>query len=172
MKMFIMYIMLFMSIFMFFMNHPIPMGLLILSQTLLLCLISGMMIYSYWFSYILFLIFLGGLMVLFIYVSTIASNETFKLNKINYIYIMMINLLLIIIMIFSMKMNWVNISNMEMMNLNYKFIIFNSENKINLSKLYNKQTFMMMMTVILYLLIALIAMVKIINVFHGPLRSF
>nr|QJX65656.1 NADH dehydrogenase subunit 6 [Amorophaga japonica] len=171
-KMIIMYFMLFMSILMFFMNHPIPMGLMILMQTLLLCMISGLSIYSYWFSYILFLIMLGGLMVLFIYVSTIASNETFKMNKMMYFYIIMINLLLIsFFLIFTNKMNWMNISNMEMMNFNYKFLMLNNENKINLSKLYNKKTFMMMLMMIMYLLITLIAVVKIINIFHGPLRS-
>nr|YP_010449424.1 NADH dehydrogenase subunit 6 [Agrotis exclamationis]UTT74662.1 NADH dehydrogenase subunit 6 [Agrotis exclamationis] len=161
------------SFFMLFLNNPLSMGLMILIQTLLTCLLSGMMIKTYWFSYILFLTFLGGLLVLFIYVSSIASNEMFK---------PMINLkkiccfmLIMIMMIQYMYMNnilWMNLSmNSDMNNFNEMILFFNNENKINLSKLYNNQTFLIMMMLVIYLFITLIAVVKITNIFYGPIRS-
>nr|YP_008475493.1 NADH dehydrogenase subunit 6 [Agrotis ipsilon]AGT18658.1 NADH dehydrogenase subunit 6 [Agrotis ipsilon]UIF93636.1 NADH dehydrogenase subunit 6 [Agrotis ipsilon]UTT74688.1 NADH dehydrogenase subunit 6 [Agrotis ipsilon] len=161
------------SFFMMFLNNPLSMGLMILIQTLLTCLLSGMMIKTYWFSYILFLTFLGGLLVLFIYVSSIASNEMFKpminIKKICYFSLIMI------MMIQYMYMNnilWMNLSmNADMNNFNEMILFFNNENKINLSKLYNNQTFLIMMMLVIYLFITLIAVVKITNIFYGPIRS-
>nr|YP_010879525.1 NADH dehydrogenase subunit 6 [Graphium eurous]WHE44902.1 NADH dehydrogenase subunit 6 [Graphium eurous] len=160
------------SIFMLFMNHPLSMGFLILMQTMLTCLLSGMLIHSYWFSYILFLVFLGGLLVLFIYVSSIASNELFQFNflmKIIFNFMLIMILFLSIMLIYNM--NWLNFYfNYEMKNMMNFFLFFNNENKINLSKLYNNQTYYMMMMII-YLFITLVSVVKITNIFFGPLRS-
>nr|YP_009271272.1 NADH dehydrogenase subunit 6 [Biston perclara]ANW36837.1 NADH dehydrogenase subunit 6 [Biston perclara] len=174
-KMFLSMMMLMLSIMMIFLNHPLSIGLLILIQTLMMCLLSGMLIKTYWFSYILFLTFLGGLLVLFIYVSSIASNELFKLN---------INMKTLMIMLFTMMMmmqvymymfenlNWMNLSNNisdtnNMANLSF----FNDENKISLNKLYNNHTYMMMSMLVIYLFISLVGIVKITNIFYGPLRT-
>nr|YP_010585871.1 NADH dehydrogenase subunit 6 [Choristoneura metasequoiacola]UZY20654.1 NADH dehydrogenase subunit 6 [Choristoneura metasequoiacola] len=173
MKIFLALMMMMISIMMFFLNHPLSMGLMILIQTIFTCLLSGMLINTYWFSYILFLTFLGGLLVLFIYVSSIASNEMFKNN---FFFLKIIFIFSIIIFIFSLyifnNLNLLNyFFNNEMENfLNYN-MFFNNENKINLSKLYNNQTFLMMMMMIVYLFIALVAVVKITNIFYGPLRQ-
>nr|YP_007026043.1 NADH dehydrogenase subunit 6 [Spodoptera exigua]AFQ31568.1 NADH dehydrogenase subunit 6 [Spodoptera exigua]QMQ99641.1 NADH dehydrogenase subunit 6 [Spodoptera exigua]QTZ20319.1 NADH dehydrogenase subunit 6 [Spodoptera exigua]UDP55411.1 NADH dehydrogenase subunit 6 [Spodoptera exigua] len=161
------------SLFMLFINNPMSMGLLILMQTLLTCLLSGMMIKTYWFSYILFLTFLGGLLVLFIYVSSIASNQlfNFKFNYKKMLMLMTIMLFFLMIM-YNNKMTWLNLSmNSDMNKFNDMIFFFNNENKINLSKLYNNQTFLIMMMLVIYLFITLIAIVKITNIFYGPLRS-
>nr|YP_009045205.1 NADH dehydrogenase subunit 6 [Athyma kasa]AHA03530.1 NADH dehydrogenase subunit 6 [Athyma kasa] len=161
------------SIFLYFINHPLAMGLLILTQTLLTCLISGMLINTYWFSYILFLIFLGGLLVLFIYVSSVASNELFKIHlisKFSFIYILFIMFFSIF---FKNNLTWMNFFfNDEMINLFNSTLFFNNEYNFNLSKLYNNQNFWMVIMLIVYLFITLIAIVKITNIFFGPLRSF
>nr|AYV91145.1 NADH dehydrogenase subunit 6 [Parantica sita]UXD06487.1 NADH dehydrogenase subunit 6 [Parantica sita]WAX37266.1 NADH dehydrogenase subunit 6 [Parantica sita] len=171
MKMFLSLIIIYFSMIMLFINHPLSMGLLILIQTLLLCIISGMIINTYWFSYILFLIFLGGLLVLFIYVSSIASNEMFKFINFNLIFIIFIVILFISIM-YNLNLKWlIFFFNDEMLNFFSNFMFFNNENKINLSKLYNNNTFYLMLMMIIYLYITLIAVVKITNIFFGPLRS-
>ncbi|YP_009166946.1 NADH dehydrogenase subunit 6 (mitochondrion) [Plodia interpunctella] len=165
--------MIFFSIIMFFLNHPLSMGLMILLQTLLICLISGMLIKTYWFSYILFLTFLGGLLVLFIYTSSIASNEIFTIQP---KFKILLSLFLFSILFLS-TISFNNITlmnlfqNLEMYNLFNNTLFFNNENKINLSKLYNNQTFLMMMLMMIYLFITLIAVVKITNIFFGPIRS-
>nr|YP_009502567.1 NADH dehydrogenase subunit 6 [Vanessa indica]AWV83156.1 NADH dehydrogenase subunit 6 [Vanessa indica]UXW65922.1 NADH dehydrogenase subunit 6 [Vanessa indica] len=172
MKMFLSLMLIFISIFMFFMNHPFSMGLLILIQTLLLCLLSSMLINTYWFSYILFLIFLGGLMVLFIYVSSIASNEMFKISFFNKSFLLYISLFFIVSYFFKNNLFWMNFSFNDEMNMFFNsFLFFNNELNFNLSKLYNKQTYMLTLMMIIYLFITLIAVVKISNIFFGPLRS-
>nr|YP_004734370.1 NADH dehydrogenase subunit 6 [Sesamia inferens]AEI29246.1 NADH dehydrogenase subunit 6 [Sesamia inferens] len=161
------------SLLMLSLKYPLSMGLMILTQTLLTCLLTGMIIKTYWPSYILFLIFLGGLLVLFIYVSSIASNEMFKpsFNIKKKIFFLLIILFIIQIMYFN-NLSWMNLSmNSDMNNFFNLTLFFNNENKINLSKLYNNQTFLIMMMLVIYLFITLIAIVKITNIFYGPIRS-
>nr|YP_010570290.1 NADH dehydrogenase subunit 6 [Ectropis dentilineata]UZG65628.1 NADH dehydrogenase subunit 6 [Ectropis dentilineata] len=174
-KMFLSTLMMTLSIIMMLLNHPLSIGLMILMQTFLMCLLSGMLIKTYWFSYILFLTFLGGLLVLFIYVSSVASNEMFNLSN-NIKMMMMISIMIMMIMqIYSFmfeNLNWMNLSNNisendNLMNLSF----FNNENKINLNKLYNDHNYMLMMLMVIYLFISLVAIVKITNIFYGPLRS-
>nr|AYJ22297.1 NADH dehydrogenase subunit 6 [Lymantria mathura] len=175
MKLILLMLMTLLSIIMLLLNNPLTMGLMILTQTTLICLFSGMMIKTYWFSYILFLIFLGGLLVLFIYISSIASNELFspsmKLKMLFSMMMMMITVISIIKWNNSLTMNY--FFNSDMINFNdfKNMLINNNFNKINLNKLYNNQTFLMMMMLIIYLFITLIAVVKITNIFYGPLRS-
>nr|YP_010274862.1 NADH dehydrogenase subunit 6 [Mooreana trichoneura]UJV31552.1 NADH dehydrogenase subunit 6 [Mooreana trichoneura] len=173
-KMFLFMIIIFISIFMFFLKHPLSMGLAILIQTLLICLISGLFLTTYWFSYILFLTFLGGLLILFIYVSSIASNEMFHFNWKN--KLLTINMMMMMIIMFLMIYLFYNylflIYNSFEFNkfFNYFFFI-NNNNNINLTKLYNEQTYLLMIMMIIYLFITLVAVVKITNIFYGPLRS-
>nr|YP_010852987.1 NADH dehydrogenase subunit 6 [Tagiades japetus]WGM81166.1 NADH dehydrogenase subunit 6 [Tagiades japetus] len=172
MKLMLSFIMIFIAIYMFFLKHPLSMGLMILTQTLMICLISGLYIYTYWFSYILFLTFSGGLLVLFIYVSSIASNEMFNFKLSNLLYILFIFLLLII-NLFLLNMNWINVvfDSFELNNLSNYLIFINNNSNINLTKLYNEQTYFLMILMIIYLFITLVAVVSITNIFFGPLRS-
>nr|YP_008757778.1 NADH dehydrogenase subunit 6 [Leptidea morsei]AFP58827.1 NADH dehydrogenase subunit 6 [Leptidea morsei] len=172
-KMFIILLMILISSMLIFIKHPLSMGIMILTQTLLLSLISGMIISTYWFSYILFLIFLGGLLVLFIYISSIASNEliNFSYNFKMFLFISM-NFL---IFNWFFYWNFINSSNLfinyEMNNLFNMFLMI-EENNLNLTKLYNNQTYFLTMMLIIYMFITLIAVIKITNIFFGPLRSF
>nr|YP_009144426.1 NADH dehydrogenase subunit 6 [Colias erate]AKJ25933.1 NADH dehydrogenase subunit 6 [Colias erate] len=172
-KFFISLILISMSFFMFFIKHPLMMGLFILFQTLIISLFIGLFLNTYWFSYILFLVFLGGLLVLFIYVSSIASNEILKQStsmKLNLLLILFFSLLLS--MFFNKNINMMNMfMNNEMNNFNSMFIFF-FENNINLSKLYDKHNYFLTMMLIIYLFITLIVVIKITNIFFGPLRSF
>nr|YP_009489631.1 NADH dehydrogenase subunit 6 [Mimoides lysithous]SPP23534.1 NADH dehydrogenase subunit 6 [Mimoides lysithous] len=173
MKMFLSMSIMMLSLLMLFINHPLSMGFMILIQTMLTCLLSGMLINSYWFSYILFLVFLGGLLVLFIYVSSIASNEMFQPNFImKFLFFLLLFFSLIFSLLFMFNLNWLNFFfNDEMNNMMNYYIFFNNENKINLSKLYNNQIYMLMMMLIIYLFITLVSVVKITNIFFGPLRT-
>nr|WHN78790.1 NADH dehydrogenase subunit 6 [Cyrestis thyodamas] len=172
MKMFLSLTMMLISIMMFFLNHPFSMGLMILIQTLFLCLLSGMLINTYWFSYILFLIFLGGLLVLFIYVSSIASNELFKISLFNKMNIFLFFFLFFLSFMFKNNLFWMNFFfNDEMMTFSNFMLFNNKEMNMNLIKLYNNQTYLLTMLMIIYLFITLVAVVKITNIFFGPLRS-
>nr|CAG30062.3 NADH dehydrogenase subunit 6 [Mesobuthus gibbosus] len=62
----------------FFSNHPLVMGLILMGSTVLVAFSFFLLFKMSWFSYLLLLAFLGGLLVLFIYVASLASNEALK----------------------------------------------------------------------------------------------
>nr|YP_010946892.1 NADH dehydrogenase subunit 6 [Sorineuchora formosana]WGO57649.1 NADH dehydrogenase subunit 6 [Sorineuchora formosana] len=145
------------------MKHPMAMGMMLLIQTMITIMMSGMMSKTFWMSYILFLIFLGGMMVLFIYVTSIASNEMFKMST-----KLTISTLLLSMIIITMNYNYPDMINQETMNL--KMTINESTNNMTI-KLYNSMNHYIMITLAMYLFITLIAIVKITNTFKGPLRK-
>nr|QXG19066.1 NADH dehydrogenase subunit 6 [Drosophila ananassae]QXG19469.1 NADH dehydrogenase subunit 6 [Drosophila parapallidosa] len=152
------------------MIHPLAMGLTLLIQTVFICLITGLMTKTFWYSYILFLIFLGGMLVLFIYVTSLASNEMFNLSIKLTLFsgILLFNLFLISIIIDKTSISF-------FMNNNEMLSIFNNnsyitENSLSLNKLYNFPTNFITILLMNYLLITLIVVVKITKLFKGPLR--
>nr|WGO57935.1 NADH dehydrogenase subunit 6 [Episymploce sundaica] len=146
------------------MNHPLAMGLILLVQTVLISMITGMLSQTFWFSYVLFLIFLGGMLILFIYVTSLASNEMFFLST-KMLMAMTMMMFLFIIMFYSLKMSITQ--NQEMMN----FLSINSLLMNSLTKLYNQPTGVITILLASYLFLTLIAVVKITNIFKGPLRQ-
>nr|AVE15505.1 NADH dehydrogenase subunit 6 [Parablepharis kuhlii asiatica] len=153
------------SIIFLVLNHPLSMGLILLLQTIFICLISGFMSYTFWFSYILILIYLGGMLVLFMYVTSLASNEMFFYSNKIIIAIITLPIILSYIYYFNLKyyMNlYENMENSLMLN----FITNNS-----LLKMYNQPMNMMTVLIVAYLFLTLIAVVKIININKGPLRQ-
>ncbi|KAH8374259.1 hypothetical protein KR009_000053, partial [Drosophila setifemur] len=152
------------------MTHPLAIGLTLLIQTIFICLITGLITKSFWYSYILFLIFLGGILVLFIYVTSLASNEIFNLSiKLTLFSIILLFLLFIISLIMDKTYTSFFLINNEIES------IFNQnsyliENSLSLNKLYNFPTNLITILLINYLLITLIVVVKITKLFKGPLR--
>nr|QLY90107.1 NADH dehydrogenase subunit 6 [Micromorphus albipes] len=153
------------------MNHPLAMGLMLLLQTLLICLTTGLMSKSFWFSYILFLVFLGGMLVLFIYVTSLASNEMFSMSmKMTWFIMIMYLMIFLILMMTDLNMfNLIN-ENSEIKSMLDSTIMM-KENTMTLNKIYNFPSNMMTIILMNYLLLTLIAVVKITNVFYGPLRQ-
>uniref|UniRef100_UPI0030E5B1D9 NADH dehydrogenase subunit 6 n=1 Tax=Myiopardalis pardalina TaxID=765351 RepID=UPI0030E5B1D9 len=152
------------------MNHPLAMGLMLLIQTLQVCLLTGLMAKSFWFSYILFLIFIGGMLVLFIYVTSLASNEMFSLSmKLTICCFMLFMLFMMMNLLIDKSYISFFMENNEMQKI-FDMNLFMQENSLNLNKLYNYPTNLITILLMNYLLITLIAVVKITKLFYGPLR--
>nr|YP_009047276.1 NADH dehydrogenase subunit 6 [Drosophila melanogaster]P18933.1 RecName: Full=NADH-ubiquinone oxidoreductase chain 6; AltName: Full=NADH dehydrogenase subunit 6 [Drosophila melanogaster]8ESW_6 Chain 6, NADH-ubiquinone oxidoreductase chain 6 [Drosophila melanogaster]8ESZ_6 Chain 6, NADH-ubiquinone oxidoreductase chain 6 [Drosophila melanogaster]AAA69713.1 unknown [Drosophila melanogaster]AAC47821.1 NADH dehydrogenase subunit 6 [Drosophila melanogaster]AAF77236.1 NADH dehydrogenase subunit 6  len=152
------------------MIHPLALGLTLLIQTIFVCLLTGLMTKSFWYSYILFLIFLGGMLVLFIYVTSLASNEMFNLSMKLTLFS---SLILIFMLILSFIMDKTSSSLFLMNNDMQSIINMNSyfmENSLSLNKLYNFPTNFITILLMNYLLITLIVIVKITKLFKGPIR--
>nr|ALO76579.1 NADH deshydrogenase subunit 6 [Melyridae sp. 'Dasytidae' GENSP01] len=156
----------FMSFCMIFLQHPLSLGMILLSQTLLTSLIINMINYNFWYSYILFLIMIGGMLILFIYMTSIASNEKFKIS--NLLIFMFTFMIMMIIMLMIMDNLYFNINS-----INFEMIPYNKNMNPNLSlnKYFNFPSYMIFYLSIIYLLITLIAVVKISNFNLGPLRQ-
>nr|AQP26571.1 NADH dehydrogenase subunit 6 [Nasutitermes longinasus] len=142
------------------MKHPMAMGLMLLTQTILVCLISGAMYSSFWFSYILFMIMIGGMLVLFMYMTSLASNEMFSpSNK-----MLMVSLIVLPILMYTMP----TLTNNKEMNMHNTMM----ENEVTTTTtvMYNQMMGLMTTMLVIYMLLTLIVVVNIINVSKGPLR--
>nr|UFZ13226.1 NADH dehydrogenase subunit 6 [Neochauliodes tonkinensis] len=165
---FLMSINLLMSFNFTIMNHPLAMGLILLIQTILISLITGFMLQTFWFSYILFLILLGGMLVLFIYMTSLASNELFSFSMKSLLMNFIILMLMMLLMTKYIPFN--NLLNLDMNKFNYYSLY--SENNMELLKLYNFPTMNLTLMLVSYLFLTLIIVVKITNINQGPLRQF
>nr|YP_010954755.1 NADH dehydrogenase subunit 6 [Dorcus tityus]WMW30140.1 NADH dehydrogenase subunit 6 [Dorcus tityus] len=148
-----------------FVNHPLSLGLLLLIQSTLIALISGWMNLTFWYSYILLLIMIGGMLVLFMYMTSVASNEKFKFSP--------------PIMIFLSSFIMISIPTsffLDQWFINSKILI--SENiKLtyslsSLNKFLNFPAISISILLIIYLLITLIVAIKISKFKQGPLRNY
>nr|QIH96329.1 NADH dehydrogenase subunit 6 [Amara aulica] len=155
-----------------FLKHPMSMGLILLTQTLIISLISNFYTYSSWFSYILFLIMIGGMLVLFMYMTSIASNEmfTFSIKMSLLIMFMMMILMMMYFFIDYMLINSIlkNSNLMEFFNIN---LMMKNENLLSLNMIYNMPNNLISLLLMNYLFLTLIATVKITNINYGPLRQ-
>nr|ALO77058.1 NADH deshydrogenase subunit 6 [Brentidae sp. GENSP01] len=154
------------SLIFLFLNHPLSLGSILLIQTVIISLVSGMMSLNFWFSYILFLIMIGGMLILFIYMTNVASNEKFHFSS-KMFNLFSISIILIMMLSFSdkFKMN-LFINNMDLKSatnfMNFEF---------SLNKFSNFPMNLILILMIIYLLITLIVIVKIMNLKSGPLRQ-
>nr|YP_009479358.1 NADH dehydrogenase subunit 6 [Sabethes chloropterus]AVV61094.1 NADH dehydrogenase subunit 6 [Sabethes chloropterus] len=151
------------------MKHPLAMGLVLFIQTILISMIMGIFTQTFWFSYILFLIFIGGMLILFIYITSLSSNEMFSFSiKLNMLFWMYFIMLLILFMFFDKLLYENFLFNNEMYSLmNYSFM---NEDIISLNKMYNFPVNMITLILINYLFLTLLMTVKITKKNYGPLR--
>jgi len=109
-----------------------------------------------WFSLVLFLVFMGGLIVLFVYISSLASNEIFtQTREIN------ISIVTVIIITSAMVLSSIEAQSNNSINLRIKESVI---------KIYNIRNFYITLLIMLYLLLVLIISVSVINLYEGPLR--
>nr|AFY64351.1 NADH dehydrogenase subunit 6 [Limulus polyphemus] len=131
--------------------HPIMMIMNLILSTILVSLMTTLLMKTSWFSYTLFLIMLGGMLVVFIYIASLAPNESFKmLTKIPFLIIP------------SMPLLFTTIS--------FKTSIFPEMYKISISKIFSNLPMMTTLFLVTFLLITLIAVVKITKISQGPIR--
>nr|WAT94182.1 NADH dehydrogenase subunit 6 [Oryctes rhinoceros]WAT94208.1 NADH dehydrogenase subunit 6 [Oryctes rhinoceros] len=146
-------------------SHPISMGAILLLQTITVTLTIGFFHSNFWYSYILFLIMVSGMLVLFAYMTSVASNEKF----IPSIKIFIMITFIILSFLFTMAMMDPYYSNMS---ITFTDSIQNQYSyNLSMSKYFNYPHMSIMFMLIIYLLITLIAVVKITKIKMGPLRQ-
>lgn len=144
-------------------KHPLSIGFGLLIETILASLMCRLNIRNYLISYILFLIFIGGILILFIYISRIASNEKFYIiNMLSIIIIIIIRILIVI-----------------KLNLNLEYNIYNDNinslelySNLTINKLYSLPSGILTLMVVIYLLFTLVVVSNIIGIKSSPLRRY
>nr|ACV92141.1 NADH dehydrogenase subunit 6 [Caenis pycnacantha] len=155
------------SIMFMFMSHPLAMGLMLLLQTLVIAVSAGLPLTSFWFSYILFLVFLGGMLVLFIYVASLASNEMFTMSaKIVVTAAIASWALMALFLLTDTAELKPLLEYIEQSSLTESTNLYN----IFIMKMYNMLNYSITLLMILYLLLALIIVANIVTIQEGPLR--
>nr|YP_009750105.1 NADH dehydrogenase subunit 6 [Enoplops potanini]QIJ46464.1 NADH dehydrogenase subunit 6 [Enoplops potanini] len=138
-------------------KHPISAGILIILQTFMISMMTGLMLGSFWFSYIIMIMMLSGILVLFIYMASVASNEKFNMS------IKLMTISIIVLMIALMVQLY---ADNELTMNNEEFTM----NNIQLNSLFNKKFKFLTMMMVLYLFFAMITVSQIVNISEGPLR--
>nr|APX40730.1 NADH dehydrogenase subunit 6 [Longitarsus rutilus] len=147
-------------------KHPLSCGMILFIQTIMTALFTGMISLNFWYSYILFLIMIGGLLILFIYMTSIASNEKFKINNM-YMYMYMLFMLILGLMFFIDPFYTDLYTNI----IDMKNSLLTLKNQYSMMKYFNYPNYFIMIMMIIYLFITLINIVKITKFNYGPLRQ-
>nr|YP_011004810.1 NADH dehydrogenase subunit 6 [Anagyrus jenniferae]WPT46951.1 NADH dehydrogenase subunit 6 [Anagyrus jenniferae] len=155
--------------------HPILMTSLLMVFSILSSMSLSIFYSNSWMSYIMFLVMIGGMMIIFLYFNSFINNMimSMKFNFITYFnFKLMITSISILFLTLSMFkfLIWFNNFN-EINYLNYYYIM-NKMNKnliLTLSYIYNKN--LSLMITIMYLLIMLTIIVKIIMMNKFMLRK-
>lgn len=146
-------------------------GLMLLLQSIIIRVTTGILLKTFWFSYVLFLVFVGGILVLFIYVTSLASNEIFNFSiKIFFFFILGFRILNLIFFLFDKRFNLMNFESIDRIARSFSTKRFYQENILFINKLYNFPINFITIILIIYLFLTLVAVVKITNIFEGPLR--
>nr|QFG38782.1 NADH dehydrogenase subunit 6 [Glaphyrina caudata] len=145
------------------MLQPLSLGLTIMICTLLMCFISAITLSS-WYGYILFLIYVGGLLVMFAYVAALSPNVLFGKGTPLLFFFMFIMPLMLILYYYPL---------IDLSSISYIYVY----SELKPLKMYGIEMVSPKMISILIglgtiLLINLIVVVKICYYQHASLRPF
>nr|YP_010241745.1 NADH dehydrogenase subunit 6 [Strombus pugilis]QTI82433.1 NADH dehydrogenase subunit 6 [Strombus pugilis] len=145
------------------MAQPLSLGLVIMLLTLMMCCLSALLISS-WYGYILFLIYVGGLLVMFAYVAALSPNVLFSGGYPVMLFALMIPLLFIIFYMYPF---------IDLSSLNYASLYADYSNlKTYGVELVSPEMISVLIGLGLILLINLVVVVKICYYQHASLRPF
>nr|UVV36459.1 NADH dehydrogenase subunit 6 [Nogodinidae sp.] len=148
------------------MKHPMSMGMILIMQTILISMMISFYSMSSWFSYILFITIIGGMMVMFMYMASIASNEMFKLNNNK----VMITVIIITMMMMMNKTDDQLTNEMNQKTMN-KIMNMEKEEIKSISKFFNMNKMMITIIMMMILLTTMISITTISSTFEGPLKK-
>nr|YP_010713473.1 NADH dehydrogenase subunit 6 [Barbronia weberi]WDA96174.1 NADH dehydrogenase subunit 6 [Barbronia weberi] len=135
-------------------NTPILLLFMILLMALSLSWLTASM-YSAWFSFLIFLIYIGGMMVMFSYFVALSPNQFMKIKTSMMIMVITLFMFSIPMMTYPLPSN--------QLSQNQSF------SSLSLYSLYNIPILMLMITM---LLLMMVMVVKLSNLSKGPLRPF
>nr|YP_010868385.1 NADH dehydrogenase subunit 6 [Caridina pseudogracilirostris]WGU19671.1 NADH dehydrogenase subunit 6 [Caridina pseudogracilirostris] len=148
-------------------THPLALGMTLLIQTIIVSGATSMLANTTWFSYILFLIFLGAMLVLFIYVASLAPNEAFSLStKLIGLMVVMPSIGVALFAADPLLLPLFPAIESSFSGPDQALTNFPA----SLSPMYCPQSVSLTLFIIIYLLLTLIVAVKIASAHYGALR--
>nr|VFU78811.1 NADH dehydrogenase subunit 6 [Proasellus arthrodilus] len=129
----------------------------LLTSTLLVVIVLGLLNSFPWLAYILFLIFLGGILILFTYISSLSTNHLFSEVKLSVVVMFFILAsMLLLNKTPSVTEGWASIS---------------CDTNMFMKELFTPTFYPLYLYLFVYLLITLLYVVMIMKVYYAPLRS-
>nr|YP_009512898.1 NADH dehydrogenase subunit 6 [Zele chlorophthalmus]AXK15290.1 NADH dehydrogenase subunit 6 [Zele chlorophthalmus] len=148
--------------------HPMSMMMLLMSFSLILVLKLNYLNSTYWYSYILFLLMIGGVMILFLYLTSISNNELFIVN-LKYYSNFFLKIWVMFFLIYILKLNLSYFNDNSLMLDNYPI---HSIYKIEFTFLKNLfMNFYITIYMLFYLFIMMVSTVLICSKNCIPLRQ-
>nr|YP_004935473.1 NADH dehydrogenase subunit 6 [Semirossia patagonica]BAL27743.1 NADH dehydrogenase subunit 6 [Semirossia patagonica] len=144
--------------------QPLSLGFMLMSMVLCMSILMSMIIFS-WYGYLLFLIYVGGMLVMFAYVISLIPNFIFISSKV-VLYFFSIFFGFMMMNFFIMK-DMIGVEFKDIMMLNYSSMSMGGGSVI---MMYNN--FFCYLLLGFILLFVLISVVKICYYCEGPLRVF
>nr|AZL93215.1 NADH dehydrogenase subunit 6 [Eupelmus sp. ZJUH_2016012] len=147
----------------YFKFHPLTYGIILFNFTMMISLNLSKFFQNYWFSYITFLILIGGLMIIFLYFTSFISNSKFFINWDLMKFIPFKNILFLMFFMFyifkyqNLFPNFLNFNEIE----KFTLLINNLIDLNNLMFIFLNYKFFNLMVCMLYMLICLTFIVKI-----------
>nr|AKM70037.1 NADH dehydrogenase subunit 6 [Periphyllus koelreuteriae] len=157
----IMLINLIISLLMTSMKSPLSSNLLILTQSITLTMLINLINKTSWIAFMLTILYVSGLMIIFLYISSIAFNEI-NLNK-NF-KSMIIKIMLILLISYYLK-TYLNMENFKFEN-NYLF-----EDNFFILNMFNLPNNMMIYFIMMILFFMLILIIWMLKNNKGPIRQ-
>nr|YP_010577127.1 NADH dehydrogenase subunit 6 [Striatobalanus tenuis]UZN92573.1 NADH dehydrogenase subunit 6 [Striatobalanus tenuis] len=155
----IMIMMFIINLIFLFMFHPLAMIFILILQTMMISIIMYSITQFPWFSYTLILVFLGGMLILFTYMSNIASNEMFKPNL-----KMLFPLFIAPISAFLIPLPKQNLSTET------KALNMDQFSNLTIFKPFSSSIMPITLLMASYIILTLLTVVKISKMNQGPLR--
>nr|AHA52522.1 NADH dehydrogenase subunit 6 [Eumacrocentrus sp. QL-2013] len=152
--------------------HPLILSLLLTLYTIILVMKLNYLNNLYWYSYILYLIMVGGILILFMYLTSISNNELLYLNKKYYMNFMI--KMMLILFIYLMMIKYMKSLNFLMLNYHQDILNImkiNKEFMLDYKNLYMKINMDIMIYMILYLFFIMVISVLICMKNFMPLRQ-
>lgn len=151
-------------------SHPIFIALILIIYRTLICLNISKWRKNFIYSIILFIIIISGLLIIFLYFSSLISNEQIILFlNINLIYLFFINLILFLILYIN-KNFLINLYFSISKEIN-QFININNKPFNNIINLYNYPFNNLTILCIIFLLISLFSIIKLCSTKSSPIRK-
>nr|YP_010713427.1 NADH dehydrogenase subunit 6 [Alboglossiphonia lata]WDA96102.1 NADH dehydrogenase subunit 6 [Alboglossiphonia lata] len=133
--------------------NPFTMALNILMISLLTAWIYAFNMSS-WYAFLIYIIYVGGMLVMFAYFVTLSPNQKLKIKS--YFLTFIMTFLVLMMPLMMNKSYWPSKNNQ----------IYDSQ------ELYNFLNLSVVMLIVFLLLVILLMVVKMINTSKGPLRPF
>nr|AFI54796.1 NADH dehydrogenase subunit 6 [Urostylis sp. HL-2012] len=136
--------------------HPLSMTIILIMLTLMISMTTGIMLSTFILSYIILIIMTSGMLVLFVYMSSVASNEKFKVALVSGMLMSIISII-------------ITFNSNEILENTWMIQLMPKENLMFI-KMFNYPNNILIMFSVMYLFLTMIVISNIVNFSQGPLR--